>query len=185
MHELECGILDLEYSARELELTARIRIIGIEEIIMQRPISDFVLDAKGEWQASLNCGHSQSVRDNTSLGDYAWVSDVAARNAKLGTHLDCARCDRFELPESFVAYKRTPLFTEATVPAGLTNNHSTKTGVWAKINIVAGKLRYRVPTLNTDLELTPEHIGIVVPEVLHNVTPLGPVNFFVEFFKAP
>jgi len=152
---------------------------------MQRPISDFMLDNEGEWQASLNCGHMQSVRDNSSFSDYAWLDDAVGRSEKLGTHLDCARCDRFELPANFVAYKRTPLFTETTVPTGLTNNHSTKTGVWAKINIVAGRLRYRVPTLDADLELTPERIGIVVPEVLHNVTPLGPVSFFVEFYKAP
>jgi hypothetical protein len=35
------------------------------------------------------------------------------------------------------------------------------------------------------MELFPGKLGIVVPEVLHNVEPLGTVRFFVEFYRAP
>ena len=49
----------------------------------------------------------------------------------------------------------------------------------------AGKLRYRVDMLNVDTELSAETVGIVVPEVPHNVEPQGPVRFFVEFYRAP
>lgn len=101
----------------------------------------------------------------------------------LGTALDCVRCDRFELPDGFVSYKQTPVFTEETIPAGLKKDHSTKTGVWAKIIVIQGKLRYRVGALGTDMELSQDKLGIVVPEVLHSVEPLGEVRFFVEFYK--
>jgi tellurite resistance-related uncharacterized protein len=96
----------------------------------------------------------------------------------LGTTLDCVRCDRSELPASFVAYKKTPLFTEETVPAGLKKDHSTKTGVWAKIIVSEGILRYRVDTLSIDVELSQDRIGIVVPEVLHSVEPLDGCGFW-------
>lgn len=103
----------------------------------------------------------------------------------LGTALNCVRCDRFELPDGFVSYKRTPVFTEETVPAGLKKDHSTRTGIWAKIIVIEGKLRYRVDALGTDMEISQDKLGIVVPEVLHSVEPLGTVRFFVEFYKMP
>lgn len=103
----------------------------------------------------------------------------------LGKVLNCVRCDKFELPDGFVPYKHTSVFTEETVPAGLRKDHSTKTGVWGKIRVEEGKLRYRVPALGMDIELHPGTIGIVVPEVLHNVEPVGAVRFLVEFYRAP
>jgi len=107
------------------------------------------------------------------------------RNSMLGMALNCVRCDRFELPDSFVSYKQTPVFTEKTVPASLKKEHSTKTGVWAKIIVTEGKLRYRVDALGADMELSQNRPGVVVPEVLHSVEPLGTVCFFVEFYKKP
>ena len=90
------------------------------------------------------------------------------------------------LPEGTKAYKRTPEFCETTIPAGLLRRHSTKAGVWGRIRVLEGTLRYRI------LEPEPEdHIlapgvdGIVEPEVSHEVEPVGPVRFFVEFLKVP
>jgi len=82
-------------------------------------------------------------------------------------------------------YKKTPIFTEKSLPTGLKNDHSTKAGVWAKIVVIEGKLRYRVDTLGIDVELSLDKSGIVVPEMLHSVEPLGTVKFFVEFYKEP
>jgi len=48
-----------------------------------------------------------------------------------------------------------------------------------------GRLRYRVSSLNVEVELSPDNGGVVIPEVLHNVEPRGPVRFFVEFYRAP
>jgi tellurite resistance-related uncharacterized protein len=135
---------------------------------MLRPLIAVSRSATGEWLAQLSCGHSQQLE-----------AEPAA-----DTQLNCASCERFELPSHFVAYKQTPLFDEASVPAGLLNDHSTKAGVWAKIHVVEGRLRYRVPALDTDREVAAGQIDIVVPEVLHNVQPLGMVEFYVEFYRA-
>lgn len=89
-----------------------------------------------------------------------------------------------KLPDDVIAYKRTDVFTENTVPKGLLNAHNTKTGVWGKIVILEGELRYRIlePAIE-DHVLTPEYFGVVEPKVLHEVMPLGKVSFYVEFMK--
>ena len=42
-------------------------------------------------------------------------------------------------PDGLLAYKRTPEFTEASVPAGLLRRHSTKPGVRACLHVEAGR----------------------------------------------
>ncbi|MFZ0494390.1 MAG: DUF1971 domain-containing protein, partial [Methylocella sp.] len=34
------------------------------------------------------------------------------------------------IPPGYVAYRRTPVFTRETVPAGLLRSHRTKAGTW-------------------------------------------------------
>ena len=89
------------------------------------------------------------------------------------------------LPDGLVAYKRTAEFSEETVPAGLTRRHTTRAGVWARITVVEGSLRYRIlePSREEWL-LTRDRPGIVAPEVGHEVEVVGPVRFFVEFLRA-
>ena len=89
------------------------------------------------------------------------------------------------LPEGLVAYDRTREFNEQTVPAGLQRRHTTKSGVWGRIVVLEGRLRYRI--LEPEIEeqtLTPERAGIVEPANPHEVELLGPVRFFVEFLRA-
>lgn len=88
------------------------------------------------------------------------------------------------LPPDVVAYRRTPEFTESTIPAALRRNHSTKSGVWGRIHVAAGSLRYRI--LAPELEehvLSAGHEGVVEPGVPHEVEPLGEVRFYVEFLR--
>jgi tellurite methyltransferase len=153
---------------------------------MQRKMVGFTTDVQGHWVARLDCGHRQHVRHDPPLIERPWVTTEDGRRSKLGQTLDCVRCDAFELPDDFVPYKTTAVFTEATVPAGLLSDHTTKPGVWARIVVSAGRLAYRVqPPLARSLELVPGCPGIVVPEVPHSVEPLGRVCFTVEFLRAP
>ena len=89
------------------------------------------------------------------------------------------------LPPKAVSYQRTREFTQSTVPAGLLRRHTTKPGVWGCIQVLEGSLRYRIlePTLEEHV-LTQEQPGVVEPEVPHEVEPLGPVRFFVEFLRV-
>lgn len=88
------------------------------------------------------------------------------------------------LPEPLQAYKQTPVFTEDTVPSGLLRSHRTKDAVWGRIIVLEGRLEY---TINEPVEeiilLDQETPGVIEPTVLHAVKPLGPVRFYVEFYR--
>lgn len=88
------------------------------------------------------------------------------------------------IPEGLVPYKKTPEFTEESVPAGLLKNHQTKDGVWGKIVILGGTLEYTIiePELEI-IELSTSRHGVVEPTVLHHVKPIGSVRFYVEFYR--
>jgi tellurite resistance-related uncharacterized protein len=88
------------------------------------------------------------------------------------------------LPRDATPYHRTPEFSESTLPDALRRRHTTKPGVWARIRVLEGTLRYRIlaPTLEEHL-LSPDLPGIVYPEVPHEVEPIGRVRFYVEFLR--
>jgi tellurite resistance-related uncharacterized protein len=88
------------------------------------------------------------------------------------------------LPGGLAAYKRTPVFDQDSLPAGLRREHRTKPGVWALIQVLEGRLRYRILEPASEQVLTPTRPGLVRPGEAHEVEPLGPVRFFVEFHAA-
>ena len=89
------------------------------------------------------------------------------------------------LPADVSPYKRTPEFTESTVPAGLLRSHDTKDGVWGKIVVLEGTLLYRIlePKVE-EIVLSPNRHGVVEPTVRHEVVPSAGVRFYVEFHRA-
>ena len=152
---------------------------------MKRAITDFHLDEHRDWVADLDCGHGQHVRHRPPFVNRPWVASDAGRTAMLGSALDCVRCDRMEWPDGLVAYRRTPEFDESTVPAGLRSEHATKRGVWARIQVVSGVLRYRVGApIHRSFRVGTASCAVIVPEVPHRVDPEGPVRFFVEFSRS-
>lgn len=93
------------------------------------------------------------------------------------------------LPPDLVPYRRTAEFTEGTIPSGLRRAHATKAGAWGLIHVLAGRLAYRItdprrPASETILTADGDP-GVVEPTILHEVEPLGPVRFYVEFLHAP
>lgn len=145
----------------------------------------FTTDEEGHWVVLLGCGHRQHVRHDPPLVERPWVTTADGRRGRLGQTLECVRCDAFELPDDAVVYKRTADFTDATIPAALRADHTTKPGVWGRIVVSEGRLRYVVDPLRRALELGPDAPGVVLPEVPHRVEPLGPVRFHVEFLRTP
>ena len=47
-----------------------------------------------------------------------------------------------DLPETVKPYKKTKIFNEDSIPAGILGEHRTMKGVWGKINIIEGELDY-------------------------------------------
>ncbi|MDJ0705057.1 MAG: DUF1971 domain-containing protein [Leptolyngbyaceae cyanobacterium MO_188.B28] len=89
------------------------------------------------------------------------------------------------LPARAKSYRKTPIFTQDTVPPALLKRHTTKAGSWGKIWVISGQLGYRILTdPPEDHMLTPESPGIVEPQTPHQVEPLGAVEFYVEFYRV-
>ncbi len=152
---------------------------------MRRAIIGFHRDEDGDWVAELDCGHGRHARHRPPFVNRPWAVGDAGREAMLGAELDCARCDRMEWPDGYAAYRRTPEFDETTVPAGLTSEHATKRGIWARIHVLSGAVLYHAgPPIGRSLRVDPASSAVIVPEVRHRVEPEGPVRFFVEFWRA-
>ena len=151
---------------------------------MNRPITGFHRDDEEHWVAELSCGHGRHVRHDPPFTERPWVQSPAEREARIGAALDCVRCDRFELPEEFEPYQRTPSFTESTLPEALRRDHATKPGVWGMIHVERGRLDYHVhaPAQRHEI-LTPASPGVVLPEITHHVAGSEPVAFYVEFWR--
>jgi tellurite methyltransferase len=149
---------------------------------MQRAIVGYHQDEDGVWVAELACGHAQHVRHEPPWQSREWVTSDAGRAAQLGALLDCVYCNMAALPAGLVAYKRTPSFTEESVPAALLRDHHTKAGVWAQIVVEEGKLEYACE--RGVFVLSPAVVGIIEPEAAHHVRPLSRVRFHVVFLHG-
>ena len=151
---------------------------------MQRRITGFFKDERGDWAARLDCGHPQHTRHAPPFVNRPWVESAEGQAGHLGEPLDCVRCDRLELPDGLTSYRCTPEFDADSVPGGLTREHRTKAGVWGRLHVLEGRLRYVV--LNgpmREFDLRGGDVAVIAPEMPHYVTPLGPVRFYVEFLR--
>jgi tellurite methyltransferase len=151
---------------------------------LHRSIVGFHQDFEQHWVAELDCGHCQHTRHEPPFFPRPWVITASGRSEHLGQLLNCVLCDRQEIPDGYAPYRRTPLFTNESIPQGLRSRHTTKKGLWGKIHIQSGSLRYRIhEPYHTDIILDCDRPGIVLPEVEHEVEPIDNVEFFVEFWK--
>lgn len=80
-------------------------------------------------------------------------------------------------------YRTTLIFDETTLPAALRREHSTKAGVWGVIRVLAGELLISYADGRAET-LTPERSGIVRPQELHWVKPIGSMQMQVEFYDS-
>jgi tellurite methyltransferase len=149
-----------------------------------RSIVEFRQDEEGHWVALLDCGHRQHTRHAPPFVERPWVLSAAGRRARLGHPLDCRLCDEGRLPQGYRPYRRTPTFTAASLPAALRSRHRTKRGVWGVVHVVTGRVRYRVhEPFGSERVLEAGAAATVLPEVPHEVEPLGEAELYVEFWR--
>lgn len=79
-------------------------------------------------------------------------------------------------------YRCTPIFDENTLPAALRARHDTKAGVWGLIRVIEGALTLTYVDPPSEIVLTPDKPGLVLPQQPHFVTPLGPMKMQVDFY---
>lgn len=61
--------------------------------MVSRRIAGFHQDEEHHWVAELECGHNQHVRHDPPWMRREWVTTAEGRAARLGTSLDCKKCD--------------------------------------------------------------------------------------------
>jgi tellurite resistance-related uncharacterized protein len=153
---------------------------------MQRPIVGYHLDDQGDWVAELSCGHAQHVRHRPPFTVREWAVTPEGRAERLGQLLDCPWCDRWQMPSGHVAYRKSGVFTADKIPPGLLSKHTTKAGVWARLEMLSGSIAYVVEgPAETRQVLAASDSVVIVPELEHRVEALGPAEFYVEFYRAP
>jgi tellurite methyltransferase len=149
---------------------------------VERAIVGFSVDEAGDWVASLSCGHRRHVRHQPPFREAPWVMDEAGRASRIGARIDCGRCDQAELPDGFVRLRTTPTWDERTVPAGLQRDHRLGTGVWGRLTVHDGALRFRAPSMGVDRDVGSGESVVLPPEVLHAVSVIGPVRFSIDLY---
>lgn len=151
---------------------------------MERAIVAFRSDEAGHWIADLDCLHSQHVRHQPPFRLAPWVMDEAERARRVGSALDCPLCDRAELPEDLRVVRTTATWDERTMPDGLRRAHRIGSGVWARLRVERGWLRFQACTSPAlDVLVGPGDAQAIPPEVEHHVAPQGAVSFSVEFLQ--
>lgn len=141
-------------------------------------------DAEGDWVAELDCGHGQHVRHRPPWELREWVTTEAGRAERVGQRLPCRSCRMPKLPAAVREYKRTAAFDADSTPAGLTQSHRLKAGVWGEIVVTAGRVLFVFEDEEDMSFVLDENLsGVVAPERPHHVTPQAGACFFVRFLR--
>ncbi len=152
---------------------------------MERSIVAFHADEVGDWVAELSCGHDQHVRHRPPFQDRHWVVDKVSRDGRIGMPLDCPLCERTEPPDALRFVRSSPEWDERTVPAGLLRSHQVPEGMWGRITVTEGHLRFSAATHpRYEVVLGPSAVQAIPPGVEHQVEPLGSGRFSIDFFTV-
>ena len=85
-------------------------------------------------------------------------------------------------PPDVSANKKTPAFTQCTVPAWLLTDHATKDGVRGVVHVLSSPLQLGSAGYEMVTVLCLGTPGIIEPIQTHHVTPLSMVEFYMEFY---
>lgn len=89
-----------------------------------------------------------------------------------------------EPPQPLQEHERTPEFTKLTAPKGLQHNHRTKAGVWGRLIVLEGRLRYCLEDgSGLSWILDSSRPAWIPPDVPHRVEFMEPVRFYLSFWR--
>lgn len=169
-----------EHKHQSHDLTAnelthlRVRVIALENLVIS-----LLAGATGR-QIDLSREIAGFIAPRPGFTQHPLTIHAAAQMMDL-----VERSGHFRVPPAAPEpYKRTAVFDENTLPAGLRKEHRTKRGVWGVIRVLDGRLRYRILEPESEVILEPGHPGLVLPDQPHLVVPLGPMRMQVEFYDC-
>lgn len=86
------------------------------------------------------------------------------------------------MPDGLVLVRTTPTFTEETVPAGLRRAHRVAEGVWGRLRVEQGSVRFVFEDPpGTSRDVPAGGTVDIPPGVAHRVEPQPGCRFAVEF----
>ena len=93
--------------------------------------------------------------------------------------------ERGSLPPGLMLHRTTDVFTDTTVPAGLLRAHRVAPGVWGRLVVRAGRLRFvwEVAESGDPLDLVDGDSVVIPPDTPHRVEPHAGCRFVVEFHR--
>ncbi len=134
--------------------------------------------------ALLECNHRQHVRHRPPFRSAPWVLEAAERDQRIGATLDCPLCDRCEIPDGLVVVRTTATWDAHSMPEALRRAHRVATGVWGRLRVEAGSLRFIARTDPiTDVLVHEDHSQGIPPDVEHHVEPQGATRFAIDFLR--
>ena len=86
------------------------------------------------------------------------------------------------LPPDLVLDRTTAEFDEHTVPTGLLRDHRIAPGVWGRLLVRSGTLRFGFGG-DAEFEVAAGGVVVIPPQQVHHVAVDGGVRFVVEFHR--
>lgn len=151
---------------------------------MKRFIIGFIKDVDKDWCAILDCKHKRHFRHHPPFYEREWTQSLAGRRQHLGMEVECQKCEMPKLPEGLEPYRVTDDLKDMGVARELLNERKFKEGVWAKIIIRTGHLKFIVGTPSAKtFVLNNEFYGILPPKGDYSIEALPDLEFFIEFYQ--
>ncbi len=90
------------------------------------------------------------------------------------------------LPEGLVLTRTTDVFDNTTVPAGLLRAHRVAAGVWGRLVVHSGSVRFVFEDEPDAAVMVDSGDAVAIPPSRqHHVELTEPCTFAVEFYRAP
>jgi tellurite resistance-related uncharacterized protein len=89
-----------------------------------------------------------------------------------------------ELPSGLQLVRVTPTFDETTLPAGLLAAHRIAAGLWGRLLVHSGAVRFVVEDTGEHHELRAGDSVVIPPHHPHHLEVIGPVRLAVEFHRT-
>ena len=92
--------------------------------------------------------------------------------------------DHDHIPAGFALTRTTEVFDHDTVPAGLLRAHRVADGVWGRLVVLDGTVRFVFEDAPDDPIVVASGGAVAIPPGrLHHVELDGPARFAVEFYR--
>jgi tellurite resistance-related uncharacterized protein len=85
-----------------------------------------------------------------------------------------------DLPKGLTESRRTPVFTPATMPAGLKKSHVAP--LWAVLHVERGSVVFVDETDGSKNIVHSDETHVIVPGHFHHVSPSEDAEFYIVFY---